>query len=227
MSGDRLSRSANSPFAPSADARERVVQALCLHFASDRLSLDTLEDRLERAYRATSMGQLDDLLADLPTLANDKSDPGGVPLLAPPSAVPPRGVHLAVMGGSARKGSWVVPRHLKVIAFMGGADLDLRNARLAAGVTEIEVFVVMGGVQITVPPGVRVEAMGTAFMGGFETDAGDASALDQGQPVLRISGLAIMGGVDTRVRHPSKKMLRKFEAAWNASRRLGRGDDEG
>lgn len=219
-------RSAGATFAPSADARERVVQALCLHFASDRLSVDALEDRLERAYRATSMGQLDDLLADLPSLAGDKSDPGGAVLLAPPSAVPARGVHLAVMGGSSRRGSWIVPRHLKVFALMGGAELDLRNARLSPGVTEIEVFAVMGGVEITVPPGVRVETVGTAFMGAFATDAGEALALDQTQPVLRVSGLVIMGGVDTKVRRPGKKMLRKFEAAWNASRRLGGGGND-
>jgi len=65
-----------------------------------------------------------------------------------------------------------------------------------------------------------VEIVGSAFMGGFDADAGDASALDPSQPVLRISGVVVMGGVEAKVRKPGKKMLKKFQAAWEAAKRL-------
>ena len=39
---------------------------------------------------------------------------------------------------------------------------------MTAGVTEIDVFAMMGGVVVTVPPNVRLECDGFAFMGGFE-----------------------------------------------------------
>ncbi|MBA3558679.1 MAG: hypothetical protein H0W30_08780 [Gemmatimonadaceae bacterium] len=179
-----------------------------------------MEDRLERAYGARSVGELEGLVANLPMLPFDKVDQGLVPIIAPPSAIPSRGVLLAVMGGNGRRGGWLVPRHLKIVAVMGGAELDMREARFSPGVTEIDVFVVMGGVEISVPPGVRVEIVGSAFMGGFDADAGDASALDPSQPVLRISGVVVMGGVEAKVRKPGKKMLKKFHAAWEAARRL-------
>ena len=65
----------------------------------------------------------------------------------------------------------------------------------------------MGGVEIIVPRGIRVETIGGAFMGGFAADAGDATAIDPAQPVLRVSGLAVMGGVDVKVRKPGRKTL--------------------
>ena len=203
---------------PLATERESVVQALSEHFARDRLSLTEFEQRLERAYSLTSADQLRSLVADLPLGQGTPLTPEAVPPLVPLSDVPPRGAVFAVMGGAERGGSWIVPRQLKVVAVLGGVELDLREARFGAGVTDIEIFALMGGVSIVVPPGVRVESMGAAFMGGFELKAGDASALSPAHPVLRLSGLVVMGGVETQTRHPG-------ESAKDAKRRrkqLGR-----
>ena len=193
--------------------RERVAEALCLHFAADNIGMEMLEDRLACVYVAQSAAQLQGLVADLPPLPNHRIDAGAAPIIAPSSVVPMRGVVMAVLGGAARKGSWLVPRELKVVAIMGGAEIDLREGKFAPGVTEIDVTVFMGGVEIIVPRGVRVETLGAAFMGGFQADAGDATALEPNQPVLRVTGLAIMGGVDVKVKRPGKGTLRKFEAA--------------
>ena len=198
--------------------RDRVAQALSLHYAADHLQLDELEDRLERVYRAQSPAQLDSLLVGLPMLSTDALDVGAAPVMAPAGMVPKRGVVFAIMGGATRRGSWLMPRELKVVAIMGGVEIDLREARFSPGVSEIDVTAFMGGVEIFVPRGVRVEVLGAAFMGGFEADAGDASALDASQPVLRVTGLAIMAGVEVKVRRPGKKTLARFEAAVNASR---------
>ena len=190
------------PFAPTLSLetrRDQVVEALSSHFANDRISLEEFERRVEVAYAAGTPARLDDLLADLP--GGSTVLPGqAIAKTVSDDEIPPRGVLAAVMGGVERKGSWLVPRHLKVYAFMGGAELDLREARLAAGVTEIEVAVGMGGVEITVPPGVRVECVGGAFMGGFIVKGGDVTALSPDQPILRVSGFAVMGGVEIRTR---------------------------
>lgn len=131
--------------------------------------------------------------------------PGDVRRIAEEHEVAPRGVFAAVWGGSGRKGSWIVPRHLKLFAVMGGVELDLREARLAAGVTEIECTAIMGGIEIVVPPDVRVECTGTAFMGGFEAVGGTMTYYDPAYPVIRVSGLAVMGGVEVKVRRSGER----------------------
>jgi hypothetical protein len=207
-------------------AREDVIQALGVHFASDDITVDELDRRLTLAIRASSRAELTDLLADLPVLPDFARGPAGVsrPTVLTSTNVPERGIVGAFMGGTGRRGSWFVPRHIKVVAIMGGVELDLRNARLSPGVTEIEVFAMMGGVDVIVPHGVRVEALGFAFMGGFDTSAGDVGGTDPNQPVIRLSGFAAMGGVEARHKAPSTKALAKFEKRLNEVRKRIRGD---
>lgn len=212
------------PFAPAASGvteaqREAVAQVLAVAFANDRLSMDALDERMALTYSVNSLTELEALLADLPVVPNPEQDPGLPPVIAPESIVPPRGVAMAFMGGVERTGSWVVPRHFKMIAVMGGGGLDLRHARFGAGVTEIELMCFMGGFEIIVPPGVRVEMLGTALMGGFSASAGDATVEAPGAPVLRVTGIAVMGGVDVKMKGPSKKALKKYELALRRARR--------
>lgn len=215
---------ARVPSRSSADPavlREQVIEALGAHFAQGDLDMDELENRLALAFRANDAAALRDLVHDLPAALPD-DDRGYARHAAgsPRETVPERGVQAAILGGSERKGSWAVPRHLKVVAIMGGVELDLRQAILAPGTTEIEVFAIMGGVEIIVPAGVRVESMGMAVMGGFEVSAGDATATDQ--PLIRLSGLALMAGVEAKHRRPSAKAIRRFERAVAKARRSAR-----
>ena len=207
--------------------RDDVIQALGMHFASDDISIEELDRRLTLAVRASTHNELIELLADLPVLPEYSRAPSDVsrPTVLTSNEVPPRGIVGAFMGGTSRKGTWLVPRHLKAIAFMGGVELDLRNARFAPGVTEIEVFAVMGGVDVIVPHGVRVEALGFAIMGGFDASAGDASSGDPDQPVIRLSGFVAAGGVEARHKAPSTKALAKFEKRLKEVRARIRGND--
>jgi hypothetical protein len=226
------------------DERERVVQALATCYADDRLSLDEFEARLDRAYRATTAGELGALLADVPAApmptplrpAAASATGAGATTGARPAAslapavqhyevtadAPERGFAWAFMGGVERKGNWTVPRQLRVRVLMGGAVLDLREARFAPGVTEIDVLAVMGGVEVLVPPGVRVECSGAAVMGGFTADTRDVPDAPPGQPVVRLSGLAIWGGVDAQVRLPGETQKAYRKRRRQERRLLGR-----
>lgn len=181
--------------------RERVIELLCEHFAQDHLETQELEQLLDRAHQATSLAQLDELLSGLPQLSAP---------LAPEAAKPPARARevrdqqlvVAIMGGVERKGGWSPARQNHVIAIMGGVCLDFRSVSLASGVTEVNVLAVMGGVEIIVPPGIHVESNGIGIMGGFEHSGRGRLPVDGSVPVLRITGLALMGGVEIREAAP-------------------------
>jgi hypothetical protein len=184
---------------PNLDgARERAVERLSIHYARDQLTLDELESRLERAYAARTTEALDSVLAGLPALMPTT---GPKPTAVLPAAPRSRAC-VAVMSGVVRRGTWVVPRRIRAIAFLGGVELDLREARLDPGVTEISVLAVMGAVVVTVPPNVRLECDGFAFMGGFEDQLKQPASGDPNAPVVRLTGFAFMGGVEARVLAP-------------------------
>jgi hypothetical protein len=185
------------PVPASLDAtRDQVVDTLSRSFAADRLKLDELERRMELAHRATSLAELQSLVSDLPASASTAPSPAP----ATPVDAAERRTIVAIMSGASRRGEWTVPRALRVIAVMGGVELDLREAYLESGVTEIEIFALMGGALIRVPPDVRVEVDGSAFMGGFEESrrGRPAERLPPDAPVLRVTGFALMGGVEVK-----------------------------
>ena len=118
---------------------------------------------------------------------------------------------VAFFSGKKKAGSWELPRHMRVVAVCGGAELDLREAVIAPGVSLIETLTVMGGIEITVPPTIRVECEGDAIMGSFELHRSrKGPALlppPPGAPVVRVTGDAYMGGVTVRVKALRERSL--------------------
>jgi len=66
----------------SDEDRGRIAAALGEHYAAGRLTLEEFQERLDQAYAATTVGELRDLLADLPV-----RDLGQLP--APSGGKPP------------------------------------------------------------------------------------------------------------------------------------------
>jgi hypothetical protein len=118
--------------------------------------------------------------------------------------VRPSGLVLSIMGGTERQGVWSVPRTLNVLSLMGGSRIDLREARLPAGVIQLRVLSLMGGVEIIVPPHLAVEANGAAIMGGFAHVERAPATPDPAAPLLRVTGLVMMGGVKIEMRMPGE-----------------------
>jgi len=79
-----------------------------------------------------------------------------------------------------------------MLAWFGGIQLDLREAELAPGAL-LSVRTLFGGIDITTPPGWRIESSVKAFAGGV--DARRQTKDDPGEPVLRLEGVALFGGV--------------------------------
>jgi hypothetical protein len=79
-----------------------------------------------------------------------------------------------------------------MLAWFGGIDVDLSEAELADG-ARLSVHALFGGIDITTPPGWRIESEVKAFAGGIDTRGAPD---DPGAPVLALDGLAVFGGID-------------------------------
>ena len=214
----------SEPGQPASDrGREQAVDRLCEAFADDALAVEEFEMRIEMAHRAETAEQLRVLLADLPASNSKAVTPADRTANRPaplPSVdrleglhVPERALIMGAMGGASRKGRWVPARRTTAIGIMGGVALDMREAVLPPGVTEIHCFAMWGGVEIVVPPGVSVECDGVGIMGGFEHRHETELLADPDAPVIRVRGVAIMGGVEVSSRYAG-------ESARDARKRL-------
>jgi Domain of unknown function (DUF1707) len=177
--------------------RHQVAEVLREAAGEGRIDLDELDERLEATYSARTYADLVPITLDLPSAVAARL-PARAPAATPSPVVPgpTQERHVAIMSGLERKGVWVVPQHLTVFAFMGGADLDLQQAQFAAREVTITVNAIMGGADIKVNPHTHVIVEGTGIMGGYSGPSGRTPAeLDENSPVVRIRGFAIMGGV--------------------------------
>ena len=189
-----------SPDLRVSDAeRHEVAEILRADAGDGRIDLDELDERLGSTYSARTYADLARLTHDLPT--GPAAPPARVSTGAvSPSAKPQR--HVAVMGGVQRKGAWTVPAAMTVTCCMGGADLDLREARWTARETVLTIHAFMGGASIVVGPEVEVVMEGTGIMGGYTgpSDTMARAELTADSPVLRVRGVAVWGGVSVERR---------------------------
>jgi len=104
--------------------------------------------------------------------------------------------HIAVFSGFKRRTTSKNFRGGKILAFMGGFQIDLRNADIEGDTATIEAISIMGGGEIKVPYTWRVSVEGIGLFGGYadETDQ-TAPAGAASQKHLIVKGASIMGGV--------------------------------
>jgi hypothetical protein len=161
--------------------REAAVTRLGAAAGEGRLTLEEFGERVERAQVAATRADLDGLLADLPAPA------------AAPAAVDTK-THWRVspIGGLTWRGGTLDAKTVSV-TLLGGADLDLRGARLAAGEVTLTHVAAIGGVDLTVPRGVRVRVSGFSLLGGRRIELDDPP--DPDAPTLHVRAFSLIGGV--------------------------------
>lgn len=207
----------------SDDDRHRVAEFLRESAGEGRIDVEELDERLGQAYAAKVYADLVPIVADLPgsspvvPVHRSTAAPRQAGHLGQVGSVPERRFEtsIAIMSGSSRKGVWEVGASHAALALMGGVELDLREAVFATGETVINAYAVMGGVDITVNAHTKVVVDGIGIMGGFDQGRDKVDAeLGPDSPVVRVRGVALMGGVTvTRKQMPGepgrwrKKML--------------------
>lgn len=180
-------KDARDEWSRAADT-DRIQLAQLLAYAAEqgRLELKDYEDRLTRAYAATTYQELDELRADLPgSPVNPRR--GGSVNPAPSTLL------LALMSGFERRGRWNVPKKLTTFTLWGSGVLDLRYADFTSTEVEIHAYSIMGLQTILLPPEVNVEVKGRGVMGNFDHDVVGQGT--PGAPTVKIRGFSLWGGV--------------------------------
>lgn len=81
----------------------------------------------------------------------------------------------------------------QVSAFLGSCEVDLTDARLAEEGALLDLFVLMGGIELRIPPGWRVDSKVMPLMGSVEDKTAPSPDANVGS--LELRGFVMMGGV--------------------------------
>jgi hypothetical protein len=180
--------------------RERTANVLREAAGDGRLTMDELDERLDAVYAAKTYAELEPITHDLPG-----AGAAYVPPVPSPAAThdptrfggePTSHGAVAILGGFTRRGDWVVPKEFTAFMFMGGGEIDLREARFAEREVSIHVVAIMGGCEIIVPEDATVRVTGLGIMGAFD-HSGSGTGTPDG-PVITVNGVALMGGVEVK-----------------------------
>ena len=101
----------------------------------------------------------------------------------------------AFIGGIARKNTSQSFQGGDLTAFMGGCEIDLREARMAGNEAVIDCFTMWGGIVIQIPPDWVVDPRLSVLAAGFN-DQTKPPVQPAGRLVIR--GTAIMAGIDVK-----------------------------
>ena len=102
---------------------------------------------------------------------------------------------IAVLSGVNRGSNSTAFRGGELTAFMGGVEVDLRNAAIN-GDAVMDVFAMWGGIAIRVPENWTVIGKVTPLMGGFDDQTRAPQVATTHRLTLR--GMVIMGGVEIK-----------------------------
>jgi hypothetical protein len=122
--------------------RDRVVDALRLAGGDGRLSAEELDNRLERALSARTLGELTELTADLPNARTAKD------VLA-----------IKQSGGKfAKEGRWLVPARIDLWLRVCQVRLDFTQAVITSNVLRIDTDMVHGKLFLITAPGIVIDS---------------------------------------------------------------------
>ncbi len=196
--------------------RERVLGALQRHFEQSHIDVHEFDRRSEAAQLADSPDTLRDALDGLPVLPvvpASSPQPTAPAPRASPAPAPQTGARVpaarpdpsewsnmvAIFGGMNRTGSWTPKPNTRVICAFGGGELDFRRAKMQPGMTELRFYAGFGGAKVIVPPEMYVETDGVGVFGAFIQEGHGAAEPPDDGPWLRVTGLAVFGGVEVAV----------------------------
>ena len=186
--------------------RERIVALLAEAAGDGRLTLEEHAERVHRAYRARTLGELASLTEDL-------VEPSAQPLRLYTS----RSV-AALFTTQRREGRWVMPDRLVVTAVGGHVVLDLREALLQGLHTIVHATLIGGNLHLLVPEGLRVAVGNARHPGrvGSDLEPRPAAPGVPGSPLVEVRAFTVGGRV--RVQTPRRPARRWLGRSWRRDR---------
>ncbi|GAA2600893.1 hypothetical protein GCM10010304_56650 [Streptomyces roseoviolaceus] len=199
MAGE-VSRTGGSPEVRASHAdRDRIVDVLRVAAGDGRLTMEELDERLEAALSARTVGELAVLTTDLPEVVGETVEVEDV-------------VRIEQQGASTRRDdAWVVPRRLEIRSSFGEVTLDFTGAVITQDTLHIDLEMGGGALKLVTRPGVVVDT-GSLALNYSKIKARRAGAAAEAPVVLRVRITGEISFGQVVVRRPRRGFGRRKPA---------------
>jgi hypothetical protein len=174
--------------------RQAAVERLETALAEGRITAEEFQQRTEAAYAATTTAALRPLLADLP----DQPAPAEIVGRRAPANV------VNVLG-DVRLIASELPRRVGTV--LGNIRIDLRDLRSSDERVELDLWTVLGDIDVILPEGVDGELEGFAVLGNRRVELAPVSRTP-GTPRVVVRAHAVLGDLKLRSLAPGEPVSR-------------------
>ncbi len=179
------------------DRKNGAIEALTRRFSRGELPMEEYERLVGDIQKAADLRELA-VIEDI--VLGDESGPSSAPPME--GFLPPDQIQssYAVLSERRLSGPWLRKGAAAAVSFLGSHVIDMREVELPPGKTVLDVFALLGSVEIIVPRGlpVRMEAQPVA---GEATVGRNVERRErEGAPLLVVSGSAILGSIVVKQR---------------------------
>ncbi|GEL17879.1 DUF1707 SHOCT-like domain-containing protein [Pseudonocardia asaccharolytica] len=165
--------------------RQTAQQQLERAVGEGRLTLDEFTDRSALIWRASTPAEIDRTVADLPAAVVGQTAPA-------------RSWLVGLIGDIRRRGRWSLRRRTSAVLLIGDIELDLRGAVITEeGPIEIDIYSLIGDVEVIAPEGVEVELGGFTLLGDRRIDLAPVPRVP-GTPTVRVRMFSLIGDAKLR-----------------------------
>lgn len=196
--------------------RDRIVRRLETAYADNKLELEEYERRLELAYRAEFMEDLEALVHDFPALQQsmDRDMDNGITEADDTAKV-------ALIGDQHLGPEDFYKGRIQTLSILGDVNIDIRRFKTCEDPIHIKIHSFIGDTRIIIPRGMIVKNRLKSFLGDYKLVRNDEQSLqeeglEESKGVCILEGFSLLGDISIREEGSRKKgFLQQFFKGWN------------
>ncbi len=196
--------------------RDNIIRRLETAYADNKLELEEYEKRLELAYRAEYMEDLEVLVHDFPALqhAVDRDIENG-------NSGADDFEKVALIGDQHLSPEDFYNGRIQTLSILGDVNIDIRRFRNCEDPVHIRIRSFIGDTRIIIPRGMKVKNRLKSFLGDYELVRNDEQSareegLEESKGTCILEGFSLLGDISIREEGSRKKgFLQQFFKGWN------------
>ncbi len=184
----------------AVEARKRVlIDVLTERYARDELPVEEYERLVADIHRADDPRELA-VVGEIVSGFNGEGRLEGAERRQTPVRTGDVQNEASILSERRHGGDWLRKRNVAASTVLGSQIFDFRDVALPPGETLLELFVLLGSVEIIVPDDLAVRMEAVPVAGDATLGRGVLTREREGRPVLVVSGSVLLGSIAVKAR---------------------------
>ncbi|MFW6274977.1 MAG: DUF1707 SHOCT-like domain-containing protein [Spirochaetota bacterium] len=202
------------------ELRDKIIMRLETAYADNKLELDEYEKRLELAYKAEFIEDLDALVHDFPGFqqsgSRDITNDFDKEIVATGDDT-----KITLLGDQHLTAEDFSNKRIQSLSILGDVNIDIRRFRDCEEPIRIKIASLIGDTRIIIPRGMQVKNRLKSLLGDYELVRNEESDLQAGhveesRGTCILEGFSLLGDISIREEGSKKKgFLQQFFKGWN------------